>query len=340
MEPGAMKHVPILAMDAGGTSCRAALCDAEGNILSYTKGSSSNYHNIGLQKTKETIIHVLEELARPHGEPLKIAKAVIGMAGIDSKSAYQDLLTIIKSAFEKTRMQVEDILLNNDGFITLLGFLGNRPGLLVISGTGSIVCGKDEKGALVRVGGWGHQLGDPGSGYHIGKAALTHVFRSMDGQEPPTTLVPEILHELALDDLDHLVSWLYSDAYSIDKVASLATVVFKLAHAKHPLATSILLEAGKDLADACHTAIQRLRLENNAFDLVVAGGVLQKDHLVLGNMTERLAENHPNFMLHQLKSEPIHCAILYGLRSLNQYSDAAALRYEESLKQWEQDFIT
>lgn len=57
---------------------------------------------------------------------------------------------------------------------------GQKHGIIVISGTGAIVYGITQQGERHRIGGWGHILGDPGSGYEIGLHTLQTVMKSYD----------------------------------------------------------------------------------------------------------------------------------------------------------------
>ena len=52
--------------------------------------------------------------------------------------------------------------------------------MLIVSGTGSGCYGKGREGRGVKVGGWGHVLGDKGSGYDIGLRALQAVIDAYD----------------------------------------------------------------------------------------------------------------------------------------------------------------
>ena len=65
----------------------------------------------------------------------------------------------------------------SDAQAALLGALGETPGILILSGTGSIVIGRDADGRWARAGGLGPLLGDEGSAFWIGRAwlrATTH----------------------------------------------------------------------------------------------------------------------------------------------------------------------
>jgi N-acetylglucosamine kinase-like BadF-type ATPase len=59
-----------------------------------------------------------------------------------------------------------------DAEAALRGALGDRPGVLVLAGTGSIVVGRSARGRLVRSGGLGPLLGDEGSGFWLGQQWL------------------------------------------------------------------------------------------------------------------------------------------------------------------------
>ena len=57
---------------------------------------------------------------------------------------------------------------------------------MVIAGTGSIAYGRNDRNQAARAGGWGYMLGDEGSGYWIGRAALRAVLRESDRRGPAT----------------------------------------------------------------------------------------------------------------------------------------------------------
>ena len=60
----------------------------------------------------------------------------------------------------------------SDAQAALLGALGKRPGVLLLSGTGSIVVGRNARGRWARAGGLGPILGDEGSGFWLGREWL------------------------------------------------------------------------------------------------------------------------------------------------------------------------
>jgi N-acetylglucosamine kinase-like BadF-type ATPase len=85
----------------------------------------------------------------------------------------------------------------SDAQAALLGALGKRPGVLMLSGTGSIVVGRNARGRWARAGGLGPVLGDEGSGFWLGRewlraavrdGHLLPALRASHGHDPVQTI--------------------------------------------------------------------------------------------------------------------------------------------------------
>jgi N-acetylglucosamine kinase-like BadF-type ATPase len=335
MEPVLMKKVPVLAIDAGGTSCRAALSNTDGHIVLYAEGGPCNYQSVGVKLASENLTRVLAQLTSELGQDLWVEQAVIGIAGLDTEHDQFIIENFVNESFCQANVQADTLTLNNDGMITLLGSIGEAPGLIVVSGTGSIVLGRTHEGRQTRVGGWGHRIGDDGSGHAIGQSALQHIIKAFDGCEPASGIRDAVLQELQLYTIPELMAWVYSDSYTVERVASFAPIVFRLAHSGDSAASAILERAGSDLASACANVIEQLGLEKAPFDIVIAGGILQKDTLVMNEMVDILTKNFTNFHLIQSYNEPIYSALLYGLRSLNCASEEVMANCAHELLRWQ-----
>jgi N-acetylglucosamine kinase-like BadF-type ATPase len=335
-----MNTVAVLAVDAGGTSSRAALSNSDGTIVGYAEGGPCNYQSIGLRQALANLTSVLQRLTDPSNQGLVVEQAVIGIAGLDTSRDRAIIEELVQKALLGARIHSKTVTVHNDGMMTLLGSVGDGSAVLVSSGTGSIVLGKTKDGRQTRVGGWGHRIGDDGSGFAIGQAALRHVFRAVDGCDPPSGIQDALLKELQLDSVADLMAWIYSDSYSVDRVAGLAPVVFQLAHARDETAFRILRQAGNDLASACSVAIEHLGLDDEPFDLVIAGSILQKDTLVCDAMMESLSARYSTFHVVQSIHDPIYSAIVHGLRTLNCASETAAAHCADELRRWQQRTAT
>ena len=90
------------------------------------------------------------------------------------------------------------VLVVNDALVALEAGAPGEPGVVIISGTGSIAYGRNAAGEAARSGGWGYVLGDEGSGYWIGRAALRAVLREADERGPKTALTPLLLEHFGV----------------------------------------------------------------------------------------------------------------------------------------------
>jgi N-acetylglucosamine kinase-like BadF-type ATPase len=95
----------------------------------------------------------------------------------------------------------------SDAQAALLGALGGRPGVLVLSGTGSIVVGRDARSRWSRAGGLGPLVGDEGSGFWLGRewlraaardGRLLSTLRAVHAADPVKTIAALAPHVIAL----------------------------------------------------------------------------------------------------------------------------------------------
>lgn len=339
----------VLAVDAGGTHCRAGLYDPSGNLLAYAEGGPSNYQSCGAEPVARTFSKVFAALranysprtdqqeqghagisevieysasgspTHPSSAPtnLGVEVGVFGLAGLDTPEDYKVLNSIIRQAMLDNRITANNVYLENDALMTLKGHLGDRPGILMISGTGSIVYGQDASGRQHRAGGWGHLAGDEGSGFYIGSSAIRHVFRVADGRDAPSGVLAAILQHLSLPSRDAVLSWVYSNQYSASGVAGLAESICELAATGDSAAQSIVLRAAADLASIAASVVKHLGFSGSReIPIVLSGGVIQGSAFFRNEVLDLLQQEFPNLKVIPRKHEPIYSAALYGLYQL------------------------
>lgn len=305
-----MEEISVLAIDAGGTGCRAALCNQDGHIFAYAQGNSCNYHSIGVKRTKENLIVLLTALLKK--QPLHTNCIVLGLAGLDTKKDEAILTSIVNEALTAAMITADAIFLHNDAMLTLKGSVGQKNGLLIASGTGSIACGITKDGLETRVGGWGYLLGDEGSGYSIGHAAIVHVLKAYDGRENPSGISPAILSEMSLADEEELINWVYGSRFSVAQTAALTPLIIRLAEAGDPQAENIIRRACQELESLACAAIQKLGLFDAECSLILTGGVL-KNPFVRLQLVNRLTGTYPGLQLTAQTVQPICAGLRCGL---------------------------
>src|SRR5690625_4727038 len=117
-------------------------------------------------------------------------KIIYGISGAGHPTSRKKLTDFIK---ENVPQHI-NVQVDHDAMIALYSGTIGQPGIVQISGTGSVTYGVNTEGVRDRVGGWGHLLGERGSGYSIGHDALIHIFQAYDRMSEQTCLKEKVLH--------------------------------------------------------------------------------------------------------------------------------------------------
>ena len=128
------------------------------------------------------------------------------------------------------------VVVVNDALIALAAGAGDTPGIVIIAGTGSIAYGRNARRDAARSGGWGHIIGDEGSGYWIGREALSAVVRAVDGRGPSTRLTDDVLEHFAIGDISGLPRIVYDRDLPRLSVAALGPIVQRASTLGDPVA--------------------------------------------------------------------------------------------------------
>src|SRR5438876_9738583 len=192
----------VLGIDAGGTKTVCLLADERGTILAEGRGPGANLHAAGELEVEKVLHEVMEEAI---GErDIAPAAICLGIAGVDRDDEARTVRAIMRRIGHKSR-----VLVVNDALIALVAGAQDAPGIVIIAGTGSIVYGRNARGEAARAGGWGHMIGDEGSGYWIGKEALAAVMRAVDGRGSETRLTEDVLTHFQIADTSQLPRIVY-----------------------------------------------------------------------------------------------------------------------------------
>src|SRR5262249_61293787 len=177
--------------------------------ICHLESGPSNWLSIGAEAAKEAIARGVANLTE---RPDIVCGGFAGAARPDSLAFYKQVLeSLIPGA---------QVIIESDAFIASLGAIGIDPGILLISGTGSIVIGRDNNRHMFRVGGWGPHFGDEGSGFWIGREAVRAALRTIDAQVPSE--VPErIAANLKLKSISEVVGAWGRGTVGVPEIAGL-----------------------------------------------------------------------------------------------------------------------
>jgi glucosamine kinase len=230
---------------------------------------------------------VREALAAAGVADVRPAALCVGVAGVGRPSEREQLWRALAE-----RELATDVLVLPDAQVALDDAFGDGPGILMVSGTGSIAFGRGPTGAEARVGGWGPVCGDEGSGAWIGRRALSVVTASIDGREPETALVGAVLTAAELNEPGELVAWAASATPA--QLATLAAVVVSTAAGGDLRANSILDLAAEELALHVRTLARQLFAdERAACSVALAGGLLKAGSALRKRLEHRLKSSTP-----------------------------------------------
>src|SRR6266513_5036380 len=208
----------VLGLDAGGTKTVCLLADESGAILAEARGPGANLHSAG-ELTVEKVLHEVMETAIGDRD-ITPSAICLGIAGVDREDEARTVRAIMRRIGHKSR-----VLVVNDALIALVAGAQDAPAIVIIAGTGSIVYGRNAKGEAARAGGWGYVLGDEGSGYWIGRAALRAVLRQADRRGPVTVLSEMLLEHFTVSAPQELIHEVYMTNLKPTAIGALATCV-------------------------------------------------------------------------------------------------------------------
>jgi N-acetylglucosamine kinase-like BadF-type ATPase len=222
-------------------------------------------------------------------------------------------------------LKVDQVRAVRDVGTALAGGTAGQPGVVVISGTGSVALGIAADGRSVEVGGWGFLMGDEGSGYAIGIRALNAATAAFDRRAPATALVSAIPEHFGCSDLWSLHPKIYSGELGRPQIAEIARIVGDAANAGDAVAQTILAAAAEDLAAHALAVLNGLEALDTDISVATAGGVWKAGAPLLGPFRAALSAKAPRARIHAPLFPPVVGAALLALRDAGRPLDDALL---------------
>src|SRR6266545_6811473 len=209
------ERLHVLGIDAGGTKTVCQLADERGDVLAEARRGGANLQAIGEFEVEKVLYEVMEEAI---GDlDIRPSAICLGIAGVDRPDDARAVRGIMKRIGYKAKL-----LVVNDALVALEAGAPDQPGVVIIAGTGSIAYGRNDRNQAARAGGWGYMLGDEGSGYWIGRAALRAVLRESDRRGPATLLTGLLLNYYGVPRAQDLIAQVYHGTLRPSAIAALA----------------------------------------------------------------------------------------------------------------------
>ncbi|OZB98620.1 BadF/BadG/BcrA/BcrD ATPase family protein [Paenibacillus sp. XY044] len=135
----------IMGIDGGGSNTRVIIASPDGNIVAYVEDQKAASHHRDDQATDNVKTAIRKALSIAGCSPGDICGMAAGIAGYDRDKDLewvQELTQLQDMACPKWHV--------NDAVAAHYGALMAQPGVVVISGTGSIIFGINEEGQYIR----------------------------------------------------------------------------------------------------------------------------------------------------------------------------------------------
>ena len=287
----------LIGIDGGATKTTAAALDLDSGQITAAETGPSNPEAVGFQAAAAAINTAtraaLQQLpgtrispdhspAAGGGNtgPVSVAAAVLAVAGVNIDADRARLLSGVTELKSPITLAVNDVVA-----AWAAGSLA-APGIAVISGTGSNTFGVNARGEAWRCGGWGHILGDEGSGFMIALNAIKAAVAYRDGRGAWSAVIPRMLDFYELNNIEDIMPVIYRE-FDKARIAAFAQQVAEAARGGDELAEGIFRQAAAGLA-AQIEVIHRVLEFGGPAEVTLIGSAFQAGEVFTGPLRERL----------------------------------------------------
>lgn len=227
----------LVGVDGGGSGTRVIVTDKKLKILASAQGEPSALGQ-GIEKSWRAILDTLARAFHYGNLPVPMLSECaigLGLSGANN--------IIWKNEFYMRNPGFKNIIVDTDGFTTLLGAHGGNPGVVVAVGTGSVGMVLTKDNQRIDVSGWGFPAGDEASGAWLGLKAAAITQKTIDGRRASSTL-SELVLKFCGKEPAQFLNWLGNAGQN--SFAQLAPLVFQSAPTDTD-AKNLLIEAGVEI---------------------------------------------------------------------------------------------
>lgn len=246
-----------IIIDGGGTSTDVAVVRL-GAIVARTALASFKPTLVD-DRTDDLCRALGAWLATVDANAIQPAYILIGMSGVWGDLEKHSYLNAFTDAWVTyVNHTVPRINILSDVELVLFAALRERPGVVLIAGTGTIAVARSADGTIHRCGGWGPRIDDAGGGFWMGREALRAVARMLDGRGAETLLIRPVAAFLRTDPRDTVSLAKALRTTSVDRASRLGVAVLNYADEGDNVARTIRAKAAEELADCCATVLRHI----------------------------------------------------------------------------------
>jgi len=277
----------IIGVDGGGTKTVVQIAtvaqDGSIEVLGEGYGGPSNVRAVGAEHAKTNLDVAIDAAQAAAATATTADYAVLALAG----SSLPDVQEVIAEWVKRRRLAEHADIVHDAAAVLTVGIRHGR-GVGLIVGTGSVAMGMNTAGEQAVIGGWGHWFGDQGSGFDLGRRALSAVADAADGIGAQTILANEITQRLQVEDPRKIARKLSLAVDIRQEIAALAPLVVNAARNGDEVAEGIVDAGAAATAALVMATVSRLQLGNDA-PLALAGGIACSGDFFRNRLLSQLA---------------------------------------------------
>jgi len=298
----------VIGIDGGGTHTRVMVADFKGNVLSYIEKGSSSLHK-DLQASHNVRRSIEEALSQAGSNVKQVRALTAGIAGYDNESDLEWVHSL-------TEVEGLDCLKAhvNDAVIAHSGALLTEPGIVVISGTGSIIHAVTEDGRQIR----NYDL------HHYAASAAR--FLAYDATfELLAGNIDDSDEELASDILEF---WNLSSVKELSQIALRGFVADKRERNRRfgelaPTITKAAVQNSQLAQIVCDRAVHQIMVgveilasyfSNREIKVSLIGSVINSEYIQQGLVSRLIVGKNRRYQLTQPTFSPVAGAVLLALK--------------------------
>jgi len=295
----------VLGIDGGATKTLAALLDLESGALYLGQGGPSNEDAVGRRRAVAALLEAAAEAIERAGIASgQLDAAVLALAGTDTEAVARN----VRSARSEAWIVVNDVV------AAWATATSARPGIGVISGTGSNVFGVGTDGRAWRAGGWGQLLGDEGSGYWLGIESIKAALRDREDSGPETALSEAAVEFFGVESVEALAARVYSKPLSKGEIAAFAKETARQAARGDAVARALYERGAGQLAEQVAAVIRRTGLTGR-FPVGLTGSAFKAGAVFVEPLTRAVRELAPDAQVSVVEMTPVGGSLLLAMRA-------------------------
>lgn len=309
---GGMRYV--IGVDGGGTKTNAAVFGEHVGVVGTGSTGPANQRSVGTDAASANIAQAIRNALQAASVTLdQIAAITMCLAGFDT-----DLDLPVPQRAARSLGYTGPTIIENDVVGAWAGATEAQAGIVIIAGTGATGLGMNAQGKLWRTDGWDYILGDAGSGYSIGLAAIRAAMRMLDGRDQPTALLRELQVVYGVNTAEEMRRLVDSTPFGKFEVAAFAAKVSDIARQGDPVAQGIFTQAGTRLGESAAAIIRMLDMQRESFPVSTVGSVFKSEPWVTDPFHRIIAQVAPQASFRPPLHAPEVGAALLALRRLGE----------------------